>query len=173
MRSETNSPTETSVSQNSPSVKGKKSVAGTRVEESSVSEASESLLEENARLRAELENLHLQLEQTEGKGLDTKAIKKAAEDIKRAYFSKIKTSELHKDLVKLYSDMANNKLGGDEIGERIREIADKVIAGATETIEYSEYGDLLNTIRTTKIAVPEDDKASFADGFSQFKSISG
>lgn len=129
----------------------------------------ENLREENARLREELENIHLQLSQAEGKGLDTKAIKKAAKDIKRAYYSKIKTSELHKDLVKLYSDMANNKLDGDEIGERIRAIADKVIAEATETIEYSEYGDLLKTIRNTKIAVPEDDKASFADGFSQFK----
>jgi hypothetical protein len=145
----------------------RKTGSGTQVSDDEASV--ENLREENARLREELDNIHLQLSQAEGKGLDTKAIKKAAKDIKRAYYSKIKTSELHKDLVKLYSDMANNKLDGDEIGERIRAIADKVIAEATETIEYSEYGDLLNTIRTTKIAVPEDDKASFADGFSQFK----
>lgn len=145
------------------------SVSGTRVEESSVSEVSESLKEENARLRAELENIHLQLDQAEGKGLDQKAIKKAAENIKKAYFSKIKTSELHQELAKLYRLMASKDATANEISDRINEISERVIENAYDIIENIEYRDLLYTIKNTKIQVPEADRASFADGYEHFR----
>ena len=146
------------------------SVAGTRVTDSTDATARESsLMEENKRLREQIENMHIQLDQAEGKGLDLKAIKTAAEKIKKAYFSNIKTSVLHQELAKLYRLMASNEASGDEIADRIKSIAEKVIDKATEKIEFAEYKSLLDDIKNTKLAVPEADKASFADGYDNFR----
>lgn len=152
---------------------GKESIAGTSLfeieERMKAQSAAENLKRENEQLREQLENLHIQLSQVEGKGLDTKAIKKAAQDIRRAYGSKIGVATLHQELTKLYTYMSGKNVDGKEVANRISVIANKVIENATETIDTGEYGDLLDTIRNTRIAVPEEDKASFADGYEYFR----
>ena len=138
----------------------KKSISGTRLED---------IEAENARLRKELENAHIQLNQAEGKGINVKEVKKLAQDLRKKYGSKIRLSELHQDLTKLYSLMASDKATADEVSERISNITDKVISKAVQTITFDEYSDLLSRIKDTKIMVPEAERADFKDGSESFR----
>ena len=133
------------------------------------SEISDSLKEENARLRNELENAHIQLNQAEGKGIDVKEVKRVAQDFRKQYGSKVKLSELHQDLTKLYNLMQSDKATADEVSQRVSEIADKVIDKATQTVTNDEYSELLDRIKNTKIMVPELERADFRDGYETFR----
>jgi len=116
-------PTNKTVPQNSSGVNtysmqngGKKSISGTRASEIAGEEILrdaqndsgkiENLSAENTKLKGDIENLHIQLNQAEGKGLDVKEIKRVAQDFRKQYGSKVRLSELHQDLTKLYIDFA-------------------------------------------------------------------
>ncbi len=151
------------------SQEGRSSIPGTRLSDIEARRRAETLEEENKRLRGQLENLSLQLNIAEGKALDTKAIKKAAQDIRRSYGSKISVAALHQELVKLYNYMAGRDVSADEVASRINAIAKSVIDNATEKVESSEFADLLDTIKNTRIEVPESDKKDFGDGYEHFR----
>ena len=156
----------------------RKSVSGTRVTDNpSVSEvdtslytreANASLMEENKRLREQIENMHIQLDQAEGKGLDLKAVKTAAINLRKKYGSKIKVYEFHQELSKIYQLMASDLANSNEVSDRIKSLAQKVIDNATETVE-SEYSELLKELRKTKIKVPMEDRAEFSEGYENFR----
>lgn len=138
-----------------------KSISGTRT--------SEILSAENVELKKQLENLQIQLNQAEGKGVNVKEIKRAAQNLRKTYGSKIRLSELHQDLAKLYTLMSSNKATADEVSQRISQIADKVIKNATQTVTNDEYSELLDRIKNTKIMVPELERTDFRDGYEAFR----
>ena len=138
----------------------KKSVSGARISD---------IESENAELRKQLENLHIQLNQAEGKGLDIKEIKRVAQVFRKTYGSKMRLSELHQDLTKLYTLMSSGKATADEVSQRVSEIADKVINNATQTVTNEEYSDLLDRIKNVRIMVPELEKSDFRDGYETFR----
>lgn len=138
-----------------------KSISGTRT--------SEILSAENVELKKQLENLQIQLNQTEGKGVNVKEIKRAAQNLRKTYGSKIRLSELHQDLTKLYTLMSSNKATADEVSQRISVIADKVVNKMTQTVTNDEYADLLDRIKNARIMVPELEKADFRDGYETFR----
>jgi hypothetical protein len=153
------------------------SKAGTRVEDNpSVSDADTStlssltsrLLEENARLRDNIEDLYVQMNQAEGK-LNTRAVNDVAKSLKEKYGSKISIPTLRRELSKLYTYMSGKNVDGALVLKRISSIAKDVIDKATETVYAEEYGELLKTIKETRIQVPESDKASFSEGYENFR----
>ena len=155
----------------------KKSVTGTRLDDAqeeilrdAKNDSVEELVRENEELKKQLENIHIQLNQAEGRGPDVKEIKKAAQKIRTAYSSKIGVAELHRELTKLYTYMSGNNVNPEEVSKRISTLAGKVIENATERIDVgSEYTDLLDRIRTTRILVPESERADFKDGYESFR----
>ncbi len=125
----------------------RKSVAGTRVVDNpSVNDADTSassslmsrLLEENARLRDNIEDLYVQMNQAEGK-LNTRAVNDVAKSLKEKYGSKISIPTLRRELAKLYTYMSGKNVDGAVVLKRISSIAKNVIDRATETIEGGEF----------------------------------
>ncbi len=149
----------------------KESVLGTRLSETEAKEdksLTARLLEENARLRDNIEDLYVQMNQAEGK-LNTRAVNDVAKSLKEKYGSKISIPTLRRELAKLYTYMSGKNVDGAVVLKRISSIAKDVIDRATETIEGGEYSELLKTIKETRIQVPESDKASFSEGYENFR----
>ena len=136
----------------------------------------ERLSAENEKLREQIENMHVQLNQAEGKGLDLKSIKAAARRIKETYHSTIPLSTIHQELSRIYTAMSSSEADGSEINKKIVELSNKVIDNALVKNDERSlmYGELLDRIKNTKIAVPESEKQDFADGFENYrKSVFG
>ena len=172
-----NASTNNNVSQDTPIVNtysmqnvGKKSISGTRISDIE-NERTAQLEAENAELKKQLENLNLQLNLSPdtGSGLDTQAIKELAKGIKTKAASKVRLSELHQELVKLYSYMGGTKVDGGEVNKRIDSIAEMVLSKSTQTIENEENAELLKRIKEMRIYVPESEREDFKDGFEYFR----
>ena len=148
----------------------KKSISGTRISDIE-NERTAQLEAENAELKKQLENLNLQLNLSPdtGSGLDTQAIKELAKGIKTKAVSKVRLSELHQELVKLYSYMGGTAVDGGEVNKRIDSIAEMVLSKSTQTIENEENAELLRRIKEMRIYVPEREREDFRDGFEYFR----
>lgn len=148
----------------------KKSITGTRLSDIE-NERTAQLEAENAELKKQLENLNLQLNLSPdtGSGLDTQAIKELAKGIKTKAASKVRLSELHQELVKLYSYMGGTAVDGGEVNKRIDSIAEMVLSKSTQTIENEENAELLKRIKEMRIYVPESEREDFRDGFEYFR----
>ena len=171
---------DTTISQNGQSVNSnsmqngennasKSKISGVKEVEEKIS--ARKLEEENKRLREQIENMHIQLNQAEGKGLDLKSIKEAARRIKETYHSTIPLSTIHQELSRIYTAMSSSEADGSEINKKIVELSNKVIDNAIiKNDERSlRYADLLRVIKNTKISVSENEKKGFADGFENFR----
>lgn len=123
---------------------------------------------ENAELRAQMENMTLfNVSKSAQYGAE---IRRAAQDIKSGYGSKINVSDLQKELGELYNYMVGKDTRNDaEVGKKIHSLAEKVIAQSTETVVNEEYSDLIDRIKTARIYVPESERADFKDGYEYFR----
>ena len=161
---------DTTVSQNTPVVNNKSMQNGENNSQKSISgtRASEILSAENAELRAQMENMTLfNVSKSAQYGAE---IRRAAQDIKSGYGSKINVSDLQKELGELYNYMVGKDTRNDaEVRKSIHNLAEKVIAQATETVVNEEYSDLLDRIKTTRILVPESERTGFRDGYEYFR----
>ena len=126
------------------------------------------LEKENKQLRKNLENAHMELLHREGKGIDTDATYEMAQDIKKAYGANIKTGELHREVTKLYDYMSGEKVDWDTAEDFAESIAHSVI-DSCYTVKETEYTDLRDRIKSTKITIPESERADFADGYERYR----
>ncbi len=137
----------------------KKSVSGTRLSD---------IEAENAELRKQLENVRLfNVSKSAQYGAE---VRRAAQDMKSGYGSKINLSVLQRELNELYNYMIGKDVRNDaEVLSRAHNLAERVIAQATETVINEESGDLLERITAARIRVPESERADFRDGYEYFR----
>ena len=147
----------------------KQKIAGVKEAEANVER--DILLEENKRLRDQIENMHIQLDQAEGKGLDLKKVKELATKLKETYHSTMPINEIHQELSKIYSSMTRQNVDGQEVYSRIYNLAsDMVNSAIVKNDEQSMmYADLLDRMRKTKIVVPESERADFTEGYNEYR----
>ena len=126
------------------------------------------LEKENKQLKKNLENAHMELLHREGKGIDTDATYEMAQDIKKAYGANIKTGELHREVTKLYDYMSGEEVDWDTAADYAESIAHSVI-DSCYTVKETEYTDLRDRIKSTKITIPESERADFADGYERYR----
>jgi hypothetical protein len=150
--------------QNGKNNASKSKISGVKAVEEKIS--ARKLEEENKRLREQIENMHIQLNQAEGKGLDLKSIKAAARRIKETYHSTIPLSTIHQELSRIYTAMSSGDVDGDAI-KKIAELSDRMIESAIVKNDERSlmYGELLDRIKNTKIALTENEKAELHDNY--------
>ncbi len=126
------------VTQNETGVKQKNSVSGTRLSEYENGSELENLTRENAELRAQLDNMtRFNISKSMQ---NTAEIRRAAQDLKSGYGSKMSVSAIQSELTELYNYMVGKDTRNDEgVRNRIHSLAERVIAQATETVTDEQY----------------------------------
>ena len=133
------------------------------------------LQEENASLRERVEYWRGQTRRTTPGQVDKKAVDRAARDLIRDFDSTLNAADISGDLLSLYNYMGTGREGNDELTytearRRADEIARRVVESAqvTEDGAYQEYRELREYLRTTPLAISQEDAADITD-YSDFR----
>lgn len=133
------------------------------------------LQEENASLRERVEYWRGQTRRTTPGQVDKKAVDRAARELIRDFDSTISAADISGDLLSLYNYMGTGREGNDELTytearRRADDIARRVVESAqvTENGAYQEYRELREYLRTTPLAISQEDAADITD-YSDFR----
>ena len=133
------------------------------------------LQEENASLRERVEYWRGQTRRTTPGQVDKKAVDRAARELIRDFDSTISAADISGDLLSLYNYMGTGREGNDELTytearRRADDIARRVVESAqvTENGAYQEYRELREYLRTTPLAISQEDAADIPD-YSDFR----
>ena len=133
------------------------------------------LQEENASLRERVEYWRGQTRRTTPGQVDKKAVDRAARELIRDFDSNISAADISGDLLSLYNYMGTGREGNDELTytearRRADDIARRVVESAqvTENGAYQEYRELREYLRTTPLAISQEDAADITD-YSDFR----
>ena len=133
------------------------------------------LQEENASLRERVEYWRGQTRRTTPGQVDKKAVDRAARELIRDFDSTLSVADISGDLLSLYNYMGTGREGSDELTytearRRADEIARRVVESAqvTEDGAYQEYRELREYLRTTPLAISQEDAADITD-YSDFR----
>lgn len=133
------------------------------------------LQEENASLRERVEYWRGQTRRTTPGQVDKKAVDRAARELIRDFDSTLNAADISGDLLSLYNYMGTGREGNDELTytearRRADEIARRVVESAqvTENGAYQEYRELREYLRTTPLAISQEDAADITD-YSDFR----
>ena len=133
------------------------------------------LQEENASLRERVEYWRGQTRRTTPGQVDRRAVDRAARELIRDFDSTLSAADISGDLLSLYNYMGTGRDGNDELTytearRRADEIARRVVesAQATDDSTYQNYQDLREYLRSTPLAISQEDAADITD-YSDFR----
>lgn len=133
------------------------------------------LQEENASLRERVEYWRGQTRRTTPGQVDRRAVDRAARELIRDFDSTLSAADISGDLLSLYNYMGTGLEGNDELTytearRRADDIARRVVESAqvTENGAYQEYRELREYLRTTPLAISQEDAADITD-YSDFR----
>lgn len=133
------------------------------------------LQKENARLQKRVDYWKSQTRRTTPGEVDQKAVNRAARELIRDFDATIDAADISGDLLSLYNYMGTGREGNDELTytearRRADDIARRVVESAqvTENGAYQEYRELREYLRTTPLAISQEDAADITD-YSDFR----
>lgn len=123
--------------------------------------------------------LREQMKMTSRPRMTQNAMNEVVRDVTSRWGSAAKKVGITEKLWRLYGEMASGKdsdggaLAWETVRDEATEIAGEILRGAVQQSNpmYEEYGELRRTLRNTKIAISETDKADLADvgGYTEFR----
>lgn len=123
--------------------------------------------------------LREQMKMTSRPRMTQNAMNEVVRDVTSRWGSAAKKADITEKLWRLYGEMASGKdsdggaLAWETVRDEATEIAGEILRGAVQQSNpmYEEYGELRRTLRNTKIAISETDKADLADagGYTEFR----
>lgn len=123
--------------------------------------------------------LREQMKMTSRPRMTQNAMNEVVRDVTSRWGSAAKKADITEKLWRLYGEMASGKdsdggaLAWETVRDEATEIAGDILRGAVQQSNpmYEEYGELRRTLRDTKIAISETDKADLAEasGYTEFR----
>ena len=119
------------------------------------------LQRQNERLEEQMWNLRNRVQGVPLAGTDRVSTRKQVLELKKRYGSRVDTNAVTDAVVELYDGIMERRYSNEEMRQKAREIADRIIDGAAVQSNpmYEEYEDLRKGLRKSRVFVPVENRA--------------